>query len=326
MCLESLVTASDPRRTPAPWRNALRKAACTGRHGLQGVVLLRVAHRRHDGERTSFRSAAVATRPGPPHVARKWRRLQEEIERAARIQKSLLPDVSRPVGQFDLTSLYWPCEGLGGDLYDLAWRRDCAALLVSDVMGHGVEAALITMLVKAAFQDTAESTGDPGELLLRMNARLSRMLPPPVFVAAAVTRLELEGPEIRIANAGLPHPFLLHASEHSVEELRLDGRPLGLLNGQSEGSYPVRRLSLEPGDVLLLSSDGIRCVESTCGQCFEDDRLQQVLAELPGQEGRNVIDRLAAQAVDFGRGRPLPDDINLIAVSRNGREAVASSG
>jgi hypothetical protein len=45
------------------------------------------------------------------------------------------------------------------------------------------------------------------------------------------------------------------------------------------------------------------------------------LAELPGQEGRNVIDRLAAQAVDFGRGRPLPDDINLVAVSRNGREA-----
>jgi serine phosphatase RsbU (regulator of sigma subunit) len=194
-------------------------------------------------------------------------------------------------------------------------------LLVADVMGHGVEAALITMLVKAAFQETAETTGEPGELLRRMNARLRRMLPPRVFVAAAVTRLDRDGPDIRLANAGLPHPFLLHAAERRVEELRLDGRPLGLLDGQGEGLYPVRRVSLEPGDVLLVSSDGIGCIESPCGQCFEDCRLQQVLAELTGQEGRNVIDRLAAQAVDFARGRPLPDDINLIAVSRNGREA-----
>jgi phosphoserine phosphatase RsbU/P len=306
---------------PARGETPPGKAACTDGSGLRGVVLLRVEQRRHEVERNSFRSAVVATRPGPPHVARKWRRLQEELERAGRIQRSLLPDVSRPVGQFGLTSLYWPCEALGGDLYDLTRRRDCAMLLVSDIMGHGVEAALITMLVKAAFQETAEATGEPGELLLRMNARLSRMLPPCIFVAAAVARLELEGSDIRIANAGLPHPFLLHASERRVEELRLDGRPLGLLDGQGESLYPVRRLSLEPGDVLLLSSDGIRCVESTCGQCFEDCRLQQVLAELTGQEGRNVIDRLAAQAVDFGRGRPLPDDINLVAVSRNGSQS-----
>jgi phosphoserine phosphatase RsbU/P len=278
----------------------------------------------YDGERFPVRSAPLAARPALPLGARPRRRLREELERAAQVQRSLLPDVSRPVGQFGLTSLYWPCEALGGDLYDLAWRRDCAVLLVSDVMGHGVEAALITMLVKAAFQEAAETTGDPGELLLQMNARLRRMLPPRVYVAAAVARLELEGSDIRLANAGLPHPFLLHGSERRVEELRLDGRPLGLLDGQGEGLRPVRRLSLEPGDVLLLSSDGIGCIESACGQCFEECRLQQVLAELTGREGRDVIDRLAAQAVDFGRGRPLPDDINLIAVSRNGREAMAS--
>jgi sigma-B regulation protein RsbU (phosphoserine phosphatase) len=242
--------------------------------------------------------------------------LREELERAARVQRSLLPDVSRPVGQFGLTSLYWPCEALGGDLYDLAWRRDCAVLLVSDVMGHGVEAALIAMLVKGAFQEAAEATGEPGEVLRQMDARLRRMLPPRVFVAAAVARLDLGGPGIRLANAGLPHPFLLHGSEHRVEELRLDGRPLGLLGVRGETAHRVRRLSLEAGDVLLLSSDGIGCIESTCGQCFEDCRLREVLAELTGQEGRNVIDRLAAQAVEFGRGRPLPDDVNLVAVSR----------
>jgi serine phosphatase RsbU (regulator of sigma subunit) len=230
---------------------------------------------------------------------------------------SLLPDVSRPVGEFGLTSLYWPCEGLGGDLYDLAWRRDCAVLLVADVMGHGVEAALVTMLVKAAFQETAQTTGEPGELLPGMSARLRRMLPPRVYVAAAAARLELAGSEIRLANAGLPHPFLLHGGERTVEELHLEGRPLGLLDGR-DSLRPVRRVSLEAGDVLLLSSDGIGCIEGACGQCFEERRLRQVLAELAGQEGRSVVDRLAAQAVAFGCGRPLPDDVNVIAISRNG--------
>jgi serine phosphatase RsbU (regulator of sigma subunit) len=151
-----------------------------------GTAVLTQETREQDGERDPVYSATVATRPLPPQGARPRRRLREEIARAARVQRSLLPDVSRPVGQFALTSLYWPCEALGGDLYDLAWRRDCAVLLVSDVMGHGVEAALITMLVKAAFQEAAETTGEPGELLLQMNARLRPMLPPRVFVAAAV--------------------------------------------------------------------------------------------------------------------------------------------
>ncbi len=194
-------------------------------------------------------------------------------------------------------------------------------LLVSDVMGHGVEAALITMLVKAAFQETAEVTGEPGELLTQMNARLHRMIPERVYVAAAVTRLELEGSDLQIANAGLPHPFVLSASERRIDEVRLDGRPLGLLNDHSQSPYDVRRLSLAPDDVLLIASDGIGSVQSVHGECFEDRRLRQVLAELIGQEGKTVVDRLVAQAVDFGRGRPFPDDINLIAVSRQGREA-----
>jgi serine phosphatase RsbU (regulator of sigma subunit) len=265
-----------------------------------------------------------AIRPALPldHVCR----LREELERAARVQRDLLPDVSGPIGHFGLTSFYWPCEILGGDLCDLVRRADCAVLLVADVMGHGAEAALVTMLVKAAFQDAVQATGRPGELLSGMNARLRRVLPPSVFVAAAVASLELDDPDIRLANAGLPHPFVLRGDARRVEEIQLDGRPLGLLDIRGDNPYRVHRVRLEPGDVLLVSSDGIGSIESACGQCFEDCRLREVLAELTGQEGRNVVDRLLTQAIEFGRGRPLPDDINLVAVSLNGREALASGG
>jgi sigma-B regulation protein RsbU (phosphoserine phosphatase) len=278
--------------------------------------MLRLDQRRHDSERHPSRSAVVATRPAPPHSAHPWRQLRDEVERAARVQRSLLPDVSLPVGEFRLASLYRPCETLGGDFYDLARRSDCALLLVADVMGHGVEAALITMLVKAVFQETAESTGEPGELLTQMNARLHRIIPEYAFVAATVVRLELAGPEMRIANAGMPYAFVLVASERRVTEVRLDGRPLGLLECDGQDPYEVRRLSMAPGDVLLIASDGIGSVESARGECFEDRRLRQVLAKLIGHEGRTVVDRLVARAAAFAHGRPLRDDINLVAVSR----------
>ena len=245
-----------------------------------------------------------ATRPAPPHGAPGLRQLRDEAERAARVERSLLPDVSMPVGEFRLASLYRPRETLGGDFYDLAWRPDCAILLVSDVMGHGVEAALITMLVKAVFQETAEgATGSRASFCAQMNARLHRIIPEYVFVAATVVRLELEGPDMRIANAGLPYAFVLNASERRVTEVRLDGRPLGLLDGQGQSPYDVRRLSLAPSDVLLIASDGIGSVESARGECFEDRRLRQVLASLIGQEGRTVVDRLVARAAAF-RGWP----------------------
>jgi sigma-B regulation protein RsbU (phosphoserine phosphatase) len=278
--------------------------------------VLRLHARSHESRQRPVAPPAGATSSAPQPKARPWRSLQDDVERAARVQRSLLPDVSRPVGEFRLASFYRPCETLGGDLYDIAHRRDCALLLVADAMGHGAAAALVSMLVKATFQETAEGTGDPGLLLARMSVRLKRIVPERVYVAAVAARLELAGARISLANAGLPHPFLLHACRRRVDELHLDGRPLGLLDAVAPGPYGVRQVSLAPRDVLLISSDGIGGVEGARGRCFEDCRLREVLAGLTGQEAINVIDRLVKQAFDFGRGRPLRDDINVVAVSR----------
>ncbi len=217
------------------------------------------------------------------------RSLREQLERAASVQQSLLPDVSKPIGEFRLTSLYCPCESLGGDFLDLIRRPECVVLLVADVMGHGAEAALITMLVKAAFQETARTNQEPDSILAAMNARLHRKTPKGVYVAATVVRICAASPEMLLANAGLPYPFVLRCSQDQVEEVQVPGFPLGLFGGAASGAYPYRKLTLEPGDVLLLSSDGI-----------------------------NSIDSLVSEAVDFSHGRPLPDDINLVAISRTG--------
>jgi sigma-B regulation protein RsbU (phosphoserine phosphatase) len=255
-----------------------------------------------------------------PEAVSGARSLCDQIERAARLQLSLLPDVSLPVGEFRLDSLYWPCETLGGDFYDLTWRQDCAVLLVADVMGHGPEAALITMLVKAAFHETAATTGDPGDLLAGMRVRLTRLMPQQTFVAAAVATLALEGAGIQLANAGLPHPFVLRSSERRLDEVQLDGLPLGLPDCGPPGPSAVNRIVLDRGDVLLIGSDGLGAIESGDGQFFQDRQLRHTLEGSVGCDAGKTLERLIAEAVDFGDGCRFPDDINLVAISRPGVE------
>jgi sigma-B regulation protein RsbU (phosphoserine phosphatase) len=245
------------------------------------------------------------------------------MERAGRVQRSLLPDVSSTLEDYRVATLYRPCEALGGDFYDLVRHRDCMVVMVSDVMGHGAEAALITMLLKAVFQDVAASASEPDALLSEMNERLHRMIPQGVFAAAAVARLGLNGSGVRFANAGLPYPFVLRAAQRRVEQVQVAGLPLGLFGADRNGAYDVCNLTLGPGDVLLIASDGIGSIEGDKGECFEDRRLGQALAGLTGHEGKQVIDSLVAEAVDFGHGRPLLDDINLVAVWREGRHKKA---
>lgn len=275
-----------------------------------------------DGARRSF-PAATESRKKPARVHTANRLLRQQIAQAALVQRRMLPDVSRPVGEFRLAALYRPCESLGGDFYDLAWCGDSALLLVADAMGHGLGAALITMLVKAAFQETASETRDPGAVLAGMDVRLQRTLPDRMFVAAAVAHLDRRGAGIEIANAGLPHPLVVRASDRHVEELAVDGLPLALPIGPAANAYDSCRLRLEPRDVLLMASDGLGSVSKRSGQCFEDRRLRQTLEGLAGRDGRGLIDGLIAEAVRFGHGAALPDDVNLVAVSRQAGASAA---
>jgi serine phosphatase RsbU (regulator of sigma subunit) len=262
------------------------------------------------------RSAALSAHTAPPRLIQPSLHLRQLVERAVQVQRSLLPDISGPIGEFRVASLYVPCDEVGGDFYDLAMRRDCALLLVSDVMGHGVGAAFMTMLVKAAFQETAVGTGDPAEVLAGMNGRLHRIMPPGMFVAAAVATLALDGTDMQLANAGLPHPFVLRGAAGRVDELGVDGIPLGLFDRLGPDSCDATRVSLAPGDVLLVASDGIGSIEGLGGQCFGECHLREALGGLTGRDGKEVLDRLLGEAVGFGGGRPNPDDIDLIAVSR----------
>jgi serine phosphatase RsbU (regulator of sigma subunit) len=174
------------------------------------------------------------------------------------------------------------------------------------VIGHGFEAALTTMLMKELFEEVAAVTTEPVEMLRIMNARLHRALPEGMFAAAAIVKLGAEPPQVQFANAGLPYPFVMRPSEGRVEEVELPGFPLGLFNGDASLNYEARGLSLVPGEVLLVGSDGIHAVAGNEGDSFDAGRLPGLLNELMGRSGREILDGLLAE-VGFDDGEPLPD-------------------
>lgn len=240
-------------------------------------------------------------------------RLQREIDMAARVQRSLLPAELPAGGGFEFATLYEPCEALGGDFYDVAEDGSRSALLLADVSGHGLQAALTSSLLRASFRESLHHER-PEEMLRAMNARLHGFLPTGVFACATVALLERGQREVRIANAGLPYPWVVCASSRSADAVTISGMPLGLFADTEPNVYDARCLELDGGKVLMLATDGVGEAHRDGGKQFEDVGLRSTLASLAGQPMSELLAGLVAAAREHGGRESFVDDVSVLAV------------
>lgn len=248
----------------------------------------------------------------------KHRFLEKELEMAAKVQRSVLPTAFPDIAGFRFANLYQPCETIGGDFFDIVTsgaNEDDAVLLVADVIGHGVQAALSTLLLKSVFRESANEFERPVDLLDEMNRRLHAVLPSGMNAAAAVFFLSSGAAEISFANAGLPYPFVLRANEKRVDEIVLAGPPLGLFE-TGLLPYECRTIVTGDADVVFAGSDGLGSIMRDDGAMFEDEELRRGLGGLVGNDGEDVIRKIMQQALAFGNDKPIPDDVNLVAITR----------
>ena len=249
-------------------------------------------------------------------LAERQGHLEQELEMAARVQRSLLPNCFPQIPGLRIDSFYRPCQAIGGDYFDFIRRDGQTWVLVSDVSGHGIQAALASMLMKAIFQDSGASAAGPVQLFTDMNARLKRFLPEGVYAAAAVLCVDDEDATVRFVNAGLPYPFVLRSGQRRLDEVPLPGIPLGMFSGAGLDSYEVRPIEMMPGDVLLVATDGLSETQAETGEFLGDWQLRQTLNELNGSIGSELISNLIKRVDLFSGSRRSTDDVAIVALSR----------
>lgn len=257
-------------------------------------------------------------------------RMQEELQLAAQVQREFLPRPVRGAGGIRVEAFWRPASYVSGDIYEVA-RLDERRLgvFIADAVGHGVPAALLTMVICRGLpaKDVAEGSYrivPPGEALARINAELvARQDRSTRFATAAYCIVDTETGEATVAGAGHPPPVLLRA-DGSTELVEAGGGLLGVFEGER---YEETSFTLEPGDRLLLYSDGFE-------QAFPGDPEGGLQARLPSKryldEFRAVRDAPDAAALvsqverrvdmQFGSIRQA-DDITLVAVERTRPDA-----
>jgi PAS domain S-box-containing protein len=258
-------------------------------------------------ERTEQLKRAMAKQQ---EVAQERERIEQELRVARMIQHTLLPKSLPELEGHEIAAYYQPAREVGGDFYDFLRLPDGRlGLFVGDVSGKGVPAAIVMAITRTLLR-SAYHLGSPGEILKQVNDSLLPDIPPNMFVTCLAALLDSRTGRLQYANAGHDLPYLRHAA--GVSKLQATGMPLGLM---PDMSYEQKEITLEPGESILLYSDGLVEAHDPRREMFGFPRMQGHVSAHP--EGATLIDSLLAELERFtGENWEQEDDITLLTLQR----------
>jgi serine phosphatase RsbU (regulator of sigma subunit) len=245
----------------------------------------------------------------------KDRRIGEDLQQARAFQQRILPRLPGAGGAAALpvAVIYRPAEVVGGDLYDVCRSSAATRFFIADAIGHGVQAALRTMILKTEW-DRSRDAGSPADALVELNRRIASTYPGlELQCTAACFDVEISDGRARVVYATAAHPPLLHVEGAGPRQVYQPAPFLGVLP-----EIEIAQVTFEAarGDRLFLFSDGL--VEETRGE--EEFGIERVVAAL-SRRGRSLDETLAAVVGEleaFVGGADLTDDLTLIGVEIGG--------
>jgi serine phosphatase RsbU (regulator of sigma subunit)/anti-sigma regulatory factor (Ser/Thr protein kinase) len=248
---------------------------------------------------------------------RERERIDQELRVAQLIQQQFLPREPPDLPGWQVAALYRPARAVGGDFYDfIALPEGRLGIVVGDVSGKGVPAALVMATTHAILRAEAPDLIAPARVLERVNDLMQRETFEHMFVTCLYAVLDHASGQLRFANAGHNPPYL--RGEAGAIELRATGMPLGLL---PDMRYEEKSAIVAPGDDLLLYSDGLTEAHGAGREMFGFPRLASLLADGPG--GKDLIDLLLRELRGFtGSEWEQEDDITLVTLRRTPGERV----
>jgi len=262
--------------------------------------------------------AAIALENARLHLqALEKERLEREMQLAADIQRRILPRGAPQVPGYELVGWNRPARQIGGDYYDLFQRQDGhLAMVLGDVSGKGMPAALMVSTLHSALHLLADQVGIGPSLLEMLNRHVFESSAANKFITLMLAELEPSSGRLTYLNAGHNPAMLLRhrlQAASDLEELGASGLPIGVLAGSR---FMSREVTLEPGDLLCIYSDGITEAESAADEEFGTARLLALLREHSERPLAEVLEAVQSATGAFSAGLPQGDDQTLVLLRR----------
>ncbi|MBR2825784.1 MAG: SpoIIE family protein phosphatase [Solobacterium sp.] len=253
----------------------------------------------------------------------KTERISTELNLARDIQGNMLPNIFPPFPdrkEFDIFATMTPAKEVGGDFYDFYMiDDDHLALVIADVSGKGIPAAMLMMASKIIIKDfaTLMKKGNPGEILESVNNQVTKNNPAEMFVTCWLGILELSTGKLRAANAGHEYPCVMHANGKFEMLKDKHGLVLGAMETSKYHSYEIQ---LEPGDVIFVYTDGVTEATNAQNELFGNDRLVDALNSSQSNDVATVLGSVQSAIDDFVKEAPQFDDLTMLVARYNGEK------
>ena len=242
---------------------------------------------------------------------------KKALELAGEVQRGLLPERPPEIRGLDIASRNIPCDEVGGDYFDFlvdeGGEKEKLSIVVGDITGHGVDAALLMSSARAFLRMRASHSGTSIEIVTALNQHLTKDLSESGrFMTMFYLALDRKAGQLEWIRAG-HDPALIYDPETDLfEELKGPGLALGVIE---DFDYALqRRNGLRPGQVIVVGTDGIWESCNPSGEMFGKERLMEIIRTTATQEAQSILDNVFQAQADFCDGLRSDDDLTLVVV------------
>ena len=256
------------------------------------------------------------------YIAETAARIDRELEYAKKIQNSALPTDIPSTEFYGVDATMFTAKEVGGDFYDFYQLSDHkVALLMADVSGKGIPAAMFMMQAKTTIKDLAERGLEINDVFTAANEKLCEGNETGMFVTAWMGVFDTATGILEYANAGHNPPMIMRANE-PAEGFKMLKAPAGFVLAGMEGiKYKKNTLKLEAGDKLFLYTDGVTEATNIRNELYGEDRLMNFLTKNEAMDAGEILPRLKDDIDTFCEGAPQFDDITMMAFEYHGCKA-----